>query len=95
MNRWLMLSGGVVATALLTTGLAFGQQTQPQPAKSADCKAPPRVEGQVVSVDKNRGMMTIRDSQGQTHEFQASQETLSDMKKGDKIEAQLRQAPNC
>jgi hypothetical protein len=57
MNRWLTLTAGVVTTALLCTGLAFGQQ------KPAECntKAPQKVEGQVVSVDQNAGKMTIRD----------------------------------
>ena len=44
MNRWLTLSSGFVAIALLSAGLAFGQQPKP------DCKAgaPEKVEGQVV-----------------------------------------------
>ena len=91
MNRWLTLTAGVVTTALLSTGLAFGQQ------KPAECnpKAPEKVEGQIVSVDQNAGKMTIRDKTGATHEFQASKETLAEMKLGDTIEAKLRKAPNC
>ena len=91
MNRWLTLTAGVVTTALLCTGLAFGQQ------KPAECntKAPEKVEGRVVSVDQNAGTMTIRDKSGATHEFQASKETLAEMKTGDTVEAKLRKAPNC
>jgi hypothetical protein len=91
MNRWLTFTAGVVTSALLSAGLAFGQQ------KPADCntKAPEKVEGQVVSVDQAAGKMTIRDKSGVTHEFQASKETLSEMKPGDTIEAKLRKAPNC
>jgi len=91
MNRWLTLSGGFVAIALLSTGLAFGQQPKP------DCKAgaPEKVEGQVVRVDPATNKVTIRDKSGATHEFQANKETTKDMKPGDQIEARLREAPKC
>ena len=39
--------------------------------------------------------MTIKDKSGATHEFQASKEMAQTMKPGDKIEATLREAPNC
>jgi hypothetical protein len=32
---------------------------------------------------------------GATHEFQASKETLQDLKVGDRIDANLREAPKC
>jgi hypothetical protein len=91
MNRWLTLSGGFVAIALLSAGLAFGQQPKP------DCKAgaPEKVEGQVVRVDHGTNKVTIRDKSGTTHEFQANKETTKDMKPGDQIEARLREAPKC
>ena len=92
MKRWLVLSGVLTTTALLTTGLAFGQP-------KADCKdraqTPEKVEGQVVAVDQSAGRVTIREKNGSTHEFQANKETLQDMKPGDKIEAKLREAPKC
>jgi len=92
MKRWLMLSGVLTTTAFLATGLAFGQP-------KADCKdraqTPEKVEGQVVAVDQSAGRVTIREKNGSTHEFQASKETLQDMKPGDKIEAKLREAPKC
>jgi hypothetical protein len=53
------------------------------------------VEGQVVRVDANSGKVTVKTSDGKTHDFQASQETIRDYKVGDKIEAQLRGAANC
>jgi hypothetical protein len=91
MNRWLTLSGGFVAIAVLSAGLAFGQQPKP------DCKAkaPERVEGQVVRVDQKTHKVTVRDKSGATHEFQANAETTKDMKPGDQIEARLREAPKC
>ena len=91
MNRWLTLSGGFVAIALLSAGLAFGQQPKP------NCKAgaPEKVEGQVVRVDPSTNKVTIRDKSGTTHEFQASKETAKDMKPGDQIEARLNEASKC
>jgi hypothetical protein len=89
MNRWLTFPSGFVAITLLSAGLAFGQQPK------ADCKAPDKVEGQVVRVDQKTNKVTIRDKSGTTHEFQANQETTKDLKPGDTIEAKLRQAPKC
>jgi hypothetical protein len=87
---------GVCAIAVVP---AFAQQPQPQtqsPSR-ADCMArtPQTIEGQVTSVDANSGKVTVRDSRGQTHEFQASRETLATMKPGDRIDATLRQGPKC
>ena len=97
MKRWLLLSGGFVTAALLTAGLAFGQTGAQPKAAGADCKktAPEKVEGQVVSVNPSAGTLTVREKGGMTHEFQASAETLKDMKPGDSIEARLREAPKC
>jgi hypothetical protein len=39
--------------------------------------------------------VTVADASGKTHEFQASKETLQDLKVGDSIEAKLRALPNC
>ena len=91
MNRWLTFTSGCVAITLLSAGLAFGQQPK------ADCKAaaPEKVEGQVVRVDKKTDKVTIRDKSGTTHEFQTNKETAKDLKAGDRIEARLRQAPQC
>ena len=92
MRRSLMTSGVLATGALLTAGLAFGQTKE-------DCmkrtQTPERVEGQVVAVDQNAGKVTIRDTKGTTHEFQANRETLQDMKPGVRIEAKLREAAKC
>jgi Cu/Ag efflux protein CusF len=91
MNRWVTFASGLVAVAVLSAGLAFGQQP-----KRTDCdKVPQKVEGQVVRIDPNTNKVTIRDQKGMTHEFQSNKETTQDMKPGDRIEAKLRQAPNC
>lgn len=89
MNRWLAFSSGFVAITALSAGLAFGQQPK------QDCTAPQKVEGQVVRVDTKTDKVVIRDSSGTIHEFQSNSATTKDLKPGDRIEAQLRQAPKC
>lgn len=89
MNRWLTFTSGVVTITLLSAGLAFGQQPK------AECRAPEKVEGQVLRVDPRTDKVVIRDSGGTTHEFQSNKETTKDLKAGDRIEARLRKAPNC
>jgi len=82
----------VVATAMLWSGAALAE------VKSTNCdpvRFPPTVEGQVVKVNKEEGKVTMRASDGTVHEFQASKETLQDLKAGDRIAAKLRTAPNC
>lgn len=95
MKRWMMLSTGALAVALMVVaGPAIAQQ--PQPRTATDCKnTPAKVEGQVVSVDQKSGKVLLRGSDGQTHEFQASKEALQTMKPGDRLEATLREAPKC
>ena len=95
MKRWIVLSIGAFAMGLLATMPTFGQQTQPRQA--ADCKSntPAKVEGQVTKVDTSAGKVTVRGSDGQTHEFQATKEMLETMKPGDRLEATLREAPKC
>ena len=49
----------------------------------------------MVRVDAAGGKVAVAENDGKTHEFQASQETLKDLKVGDKIEANLRSLPAC
>ena len=94
MKRWMMLSTGAFTVALMAVAPAMAQQPQPRPA--TDCKnTPAKVEGQVVSVDQKTGKVIVRGNDGQTHEFQASKDTLQTMKPGDRLEATLREAPKC
>lgn len=62
--------------------------------KAKDCPrpaaAPERVEGEIVKIDASRNMVTLRGSDGQTHEFQGAPETVKDLKVGDRIEMKLR-----
>jgi hypothetical protein len=52
--------------------------------------APDRVGGQVTKIDSARNRVTMRDGDGTVREFEASKETLRDLKVGDRIEAQRR-----
>ena len=78
---------------LCAAGAVSAQQTTPKQCQPA--KAPERVEGQVVEMNATQERIKVRDSAGGTHEFQASAETLRDLKVGDRIEATLRPMPKC
>ena len=96
---WKILAAALAVGAVLA-GPAAAQQPAPQgqgQAAPKDCAAaaPQKVDGQVVSIDQTGGKVTVRDSGGQTHEFQASRDMLQTMKPGDRIEARLREAPKC
>jgi hypothetical protein len=92
MRLWRRMTAVIVTTAVLWSGVALAQP------KSADCDAarmPAKVEGQVVKIDESKGKVTIQADDGTRHEFQASKETLQDLKTGDRIAAKLRSTPNC
>jgi hypothetical protein len=88
------LVAGLAVALVLWTGPALGQ-SKPACDSQGKVRTPEKVEGQVVSVDQAQGKVTVRESDGTTHEFQASKETLQDLKAGDRIEAKLREAPKC
>ncbi len=84
----------VAAAALIACGgTAFGQ-TKP-PCEQGKVVTPKKVDGQVVKVDMQRGTLTVRGADGTVHEFQGNNETLKDLKPGDRVEATLREAPKC
>jgi hypothetical protein len=95
MKTWSTVAAIVVASTAMWAGAALGQATPKQGCDAVKAGAPQKVEGQVVSVDQNQAKVTIRGSDGKTHEFQATKDTIRDFKVGDKIEAQLRGAANC
>jgi Cu/Ag efflux protein CusF len=81
-----------VGTALLLVGTFAGGalgQAPPRP----EAKTPETLQGQVVKVDMDAGKVTVRAGDGTIHEFEASRETLQDLKPGDRIEAKRRAAP--
>lgn len=87
MTIWTRFGVVLVAPLLLWSGTALGQAANPKTA------TPQTVDGQVIKIDRSQGRVTIRAADGTTHEFQASKETLQDLKEGDRIEARLRKQP--
>jgi len=81
----------LIVGVLLWSGTAFAQ-AKPGCDKTS---TPQKLEGQVVAIDMNKSTVTMRGSDGTTHEFQASKETLQGYKVGDRIEAKLRSASEC
>lgn len=94
MHTWLRLSAGLAVGFMLWTGTALGQG-RPACDQQGKMKTPERVEGEVTKIDVAQGRVTVRQSDGKVHEFQASTETLQDLKVGGRVEAKLREAPNC
>jgi hypothetical protein len=80
---------------MLWSGTALGQAPAKPGCDAVKAGAPQKVEGQVVNVDADQNKVTVKTTDGKTHEFQASPETVRDFKVGDRIEARLRNAVNC
>jgi Cu/Ag efflux protein CusF len=93
MKPYKALAVGVMVAIPLWAGFAAGQ-SKPS-CDQMKAAAPQKVEGRVVRVDAKGGKVAVAEADGKTHEFQASKETLQDLKVGDKIEANLRSVPNC
>lgn len=88
------LALGFAAVLVLWTGPALAQGKPPCDAQGR-VLTPQKVEGQVVKVDQAQSKITVRETDGTVHEFQASNETVQGFKAGDHIEATLREAPKC
>ena len=83
---------------LCAAGPVAAQTTKPAGGSPPSCqpaKAPQMVVGQVVDINATGDKIKVRDTSGATHEFEASPETVRDLKKGDRIEATLRPLPKC
>jgi len=93
MKPYKVLAVGIMAAVPLWAGFAVGQ-SKPS-CDQMKASAPQKVEGRVVKVDAKGGKVAVAEGDGKTHEFQASKETLKDLKVGDKIEANLRSIPDC
>ena len=91
-KTWMGVSTSVVASVMLMSGIAFGQ------SKAADCK-PHKIEGQITKIDwqqgQEQGKLTVRGSDGQNYEFNASKEALQYKKVGDRLEVTKRMPENC
>jgi hypothetical protein len=94
MHRWAMVAAGLTVTVVLWSGSALGQ-AKPACDPQGRVMTPKKVEGQVVMIDPGQSKVTVREANGSVHEFQASKETLQDLKVGDRIDATLREAPKC
>jgi hypothetical protein len=70
-------------------------QGKPPCDQQGKVKTPERVAGEVTSIDKARGTVTVREADGTMHEFQASADTLRDVTVGGRVNAKLREAPKC
>jgi hypothetical protein len=93
MTPYKAVAMGIVLVVPLWAGFAAGQSKPSCDQMKAG--APQKVEGKVVRVDQAQGKVAVTASDGKTHEFQASKETLQDLKVGDNIEAKLRELPKC
>jgi len=93
MTPYKAVAMGIVLVVPLWAGFAAGQSKPSCDQMKAG--APQKVEGKVVRVDQAQGKVAVTASGGKTHEFQASKETLRDLKVGDNIEAKLRELPKC
>ena len=86
-------SSGLAALAL-TVALGQGMfAAAPRTATAAD-EASEIIAGVVTEIDQGRSRVTVRSSDGQPHEFEASAETLKELKVGDRIEAKRRPEKN-
>lgn len=93
MTPYKAVAMGVVLAVPLWAGFAAGQSKPSCDQMRAG--APQKVEGKVVRVDQAQGKVAVTESDGKTHEFQASKETLQSLKVGDNVEARLRELPKC
>ena len=84
---------GLSLVAMALT-VALGQAITYAPARSATAaeQASEVVEGEVTKIDLDQSRVMIRSSDGTVYEFEASAETLKDLKVGDHIEAKRRPA---
>ena len=73
MHTWLRLSAGLAVGGLLWTGTALGQ-ARPACDQQGKVNTPERVGGDATKVDMAQGRVTVRESDGTLHEFQASKE---------------------
>jgi len=85
-------SPGLAAMAL-TVALGLGMFAAPRAATAAE-QASEVIAGEVTKIDLDRSRVTVRSSDGKPHEFEASAETLKDLKVGDQIEAKRRPEKN-
>jgi NADH dehydrogenase FAD-containing subunit len=84
-------SFGLAALAL-AVALGQGLVVMPLATAAATAQASEVVAGTVTHIDHERSRVTVQSSDGTSYEFEASAETLKDLKVGDRIEAKRRPA---
>lgn len=100
MPRGSVAGVGAMAVAMVTlalvlgTGVAMGRGRPPCDGLGK-MRTPADAEGQVVKMEPAQSRFSVRESDGVVHEFQASPETLRDLKVGDRIEAKLWEVSKC
>lgn len=89
------MAGAMVTVALvLGTGAAMGRGT-PACDGLGKMRTPEDPAGQVVRMEPAQSRFSVRESDGVVHEFQASPETLRNLKVGDRIEVKLWEVSKC
>ena len=92
-RRWRRLLAAFAASSVVM--LAGTVLAQDKPAACIQAGAPKKLEGEVVQIEPEQGTVTVRESNGATHDFRASPETLRSYKVGDRMEATLRPGQEC
>jgi hypothetical protein len=92
-RTWRCLLAAFAASSVVV--LAGTVLAQDKPAGCIQAGAPKEMDGQVVQIDPDQGKVTVRASDGATHDFRASPETLRSYKVGDRMQATLRPGQEC
>ena len=83
----------VLAAMALTVALGQGIVAAPRAATAAE-QASESIDGVVTKIDLDTHRVTVRSSDQEIHEFEASAETLKELKVGDRIEVKRRPEKN-
>lgn len=83
----------VLAAMALMVALGPGLVAAPRTAMAAE-QASESIEGVVTKIDLDTHRVTVRSSDQKIHEFEASDETLKELKVGDRIEVKRRPEKN-
>lgn len=83
-TRFLLI--GLATASLLAAPIALAEPK----SEKTDPSTVDSFEGQVTKVDPVQRRVSVKDQGGTTREFEASNETINDIKVGDRIEAKKR-----
>jgi|SRR5215510_10372752 len=105
--RTFAMSAAFVAALVLSISAAVAQpqngtkancpsQPSASPGPNAPAAAPQKIEGTVTDIDGKNNMVSVRESNGQVHQFRGNPETIKNLKVGNKLELSKRATPeNC